>query len=227
MNPNWSPIKNIFPAASDYLCDALYAHIVAYNYLNTLCPVPIVNPTAASLNTNSHHRRTGSHPESTTTSGRKVPKKAASILGMQTPLPTPGSGSGYPQFRQFSDGHGQTGNGLRQSASRRFSGHYTDGVSLVSGHGSGSGSGGIETAVIRDLQAWLNRCIGLLVSTLRQATGSAGGGANEFLLLEEQSELLRERDGRSGEKQSGVDGVLMRALCEVVRVSEAGEDSGR
>ncbi|CAK7231171.1 hypothetical protein SCUCBS95973_007820 [Sporothrix curviconia] len=35
--------KRIFPTGSDYLCDALYAHIIAFNYISLLCPPP---PTA-------------------------------------------------------------------------------------------------------------------------------------------------------------------------------------
>ncbi|CAK7228302.1 hypothetical protein SBRCBS47491_006861 [Sporothrix bragantina] len=32
--------KRIFPTGSDYLCDALYAHILAFNYISLLCPPP-------------------------------------------------------------------------------------------------------------------------------------------------------------------------------------------
>ena len=60
--------------------------------------------------------------------------------------------------------------------------------------------------------------------TRKPATGAA---VDEFLLLEQQSEVLGGRDGRGGgEKQNGVDGVLMRALCEVVRATEVAEGGG-
>ncbi|CAK7198826.1 hypothetical protein SEUCBS139899_001493 [Sporothrix eucalyptigena] len=32
--------KRIFPTGSDYLCNALYAHIIAFNYISLLCPPP-------------------------------------------------------------------------------------------------------------------------------------------------------------------------------------------
>ncbi|KJR85615.1 uncharacterized protein SPSK_08292 [Sporothrix schenckii 1099-18] len=38
-------LKRIFPTGSDYLCEALYAHIIAFNYISLLCPPP---PSAAS-----------------------------------------------------------------------------------------------------------------------------------------------------------------------------------
>ncbi|CAK7274228.1 hypothetical protein SEPCBS57363_006054 [Sporothrix epigloea] len=42
-------LKRIFPTGSDYLCDALYAHIIAFNYISLLCPpLPDVGFPAAS-----------------------------------------------------------------------------------------------------------------------------------------------------------------------------------
>ena len=40
-------LKRIFPAASDHLCESLYAHIVAFNYISLLCPPPPAAPTLA------------------------------------------------------------------------------------------------------------------------------------------------------------------------------------
>ncbi|CAK7263980.1 hypothetical protein SEPCBS119000_000765 [Sporothrix epigloea] len=34
-------LKRIFPTGTDYLCDALYAHIIAFNYIGLLCPPPL------------------------------------------------------------------------------------------------------------------------------------------------------------------------------------------
>ncbi|KAH8170036.1 hypothetical protein LIA77_10580 [Sarocladium implicatum] len=64
----WMAMKNIFGGASDYICDALYAHIVAYNYICALLPAqaPIsVTPSSPTLSTND-----------------EIPKKAASLLGL-------------------------------------------------------------------------------------------------------------------------------------------------
>lgn len=62
---DWDPIRNIFPAAEDFLCDALYAHIVVYNYVSILCPLPVVV-------------EAGDGGE-----GQRIPKKAAHLLGLQ------------------------------------------------------------------------------------------------------------------------------------------------
>ncbi|KAL2142419.1 hypothetical protein VTI28DRAFT_1191 [Corynascus sepedonium] len=49
--PAWAPIKNIFPSASNHLCDALYAHLLAYNYIASIAPQttpsPVFFPTTA------------------------------------------------------------------------------------------------------------------------------------------------------------------------------------
>ncbi|KAK4219011.1 hypothetical protein QBC37DRAFT_304645 [Rhypophila decipiens] len=212
MIPDWAPIKRVFPTGSDYLCDALYAHILVYNYLNTLCPMPTNSPVSP-IHTRPHQ----SQPSQGTTIGRnqnrKVPKKAASILGMQDSPVGASSGSRQPSF----DGRS------RQTTGRRFKLHKEqdrspDKLSLLSGNGGispsssvGHGSGGIETAVIRDLQAGLTRCIGLLVKTLEK--GFATGADETSFLMEEQQQ---------NESSGQVDSSMMRALCEVVRASESG-----
>ncbi|KAF6835499.1 hypothetical protein CMUS01_05767 [Colletotrichum musicola] len=84
--PQWSRIRNLFPNGSDYLCDALYAHVVAYNYILPMvqsAPRPPTPGTPGTLETNS-----GSTDDS-------IPKKAATLLGLQglqdgtLPLPPP------------------------------------------------------------------------------------------------------------------------------------------
>ncbi|KAM7205296.1 hypothetical protein V8F33_001127 [Rhypophila sp. PSN 637] len=225
MIPDWAPIKRVFPTGSDYLCDALYAHILVYNYLNTLCPMPNNSPVSP-INTRPHQ----SQPSQGTTTGRnqnrKVPKKAASILGMQDSPGGAGSGSRQQSF----DGQN------RQTTGRRFKLHKEqdrspDKLSLLSGNGGispsssvGQGSGGIETAVIRDLQAGLTRCIGLLVKTLEK--GFATGTDETTFLMEEQQQSESSRRGKGGDlptagRSNGqFDSSMMRALCEVVRASE-------
>lgn len=64
----WMAIKNIFGGASDYMCDALYAHIVAYNYICALLPTHAPVPAAPSSPMPSRHD--------------EIPKKAASLLGL-------------------------------------------------------------------------------------------------------------------------------------------------
>ncbi|KHO01310.1 uncharacterized protein MAM_00311 [Metarhizium album ARSEF 1941] len=70
----WAPIKNVFYHCSDYICDALYAHIVSYNYISALIarnPVPLVsNGRANSMSSRDQHQQDD------------IPKKAASLLGL-------------------------------------------------------------------------------------------------------------------------------------------------
>ncbi|WZH40578.1 uncharacterized protein QYS62_001515 [Fusarium acuminatum] len=76
----WASLRNVFSGCSDYICDALYAHIVAYNYVSR---VPRSQP--------SGHRASTSDSKS---QGENIPKKAASLLGLVTPQthPTPSVG---------------------------------------------------------------------------------------------------------------------------------------
>ncbi|KAH6630481.1 hypothetical protein B0J18DRAFT_102683 [Chaetomium sp. MPI-SDFR-AT-0129] len=68
--PVWKPIKNVFPSAPDKLCDALYAHLLVYNYLTSLSPQP----------RNSTSTPTTTIPRSATTPAMASP--------FQPPLPT-------------------------------------------------------------------------------------------------------------------------------------------
>jgi hypothetical protein len=76
----WASLRHVFSGCSDYICDALYAHIVAYNYVSR---VPRSQP--------SGHRASTSDSKS---QGENIPKKAASLLGLVTPQlqPTPSVG---------------------------------------------------------------------------------------------------------------------------------------
>ncbi|KAG6000664.1 hypothetical protein E4U54_001347 [Claviceps lovelessii] len=70
----WTPLKNVFGCCSDYICDALYAHIVAYNYVSALL----------ARSSMSHSVR--GRPSTTSTRDSQpqddIPKKAASLLGL-------------------------------------------------------------------------------------------------------------------------------------------------
>ncbi|KAK2609190.1 hypothetical protein QQS21_002272 [Conoideocrella luteorostrata] len=70
----WLPIKNVFGCCSDYICDALYAHIVAYNYVSALVarnPRPLAS-----------HGRTNTMSTGDPSQQDDIPKKAASLLGL-------------------------------------------------------------------------------------------------------------------------------------------------
>ncbi|KAI9163931.1 hypothetical protein HJFPF1_05565 [Paramyrothecium foliicola] len=66
----WASLQSVFGSTSDYLCDALYAHIIAYNYISALVPrTPPSKPRR-----NSHVQGELQHED--------IPKKAASLLGL-------------------------------------------------------------------------------------------------------------------------------------------------
>ncbi|KAL4730809.1 hypothetical protein ACLX1H_002850 [Fusarium chlamydosporum] len=76
----WASLRHVFPGCSDYICDALYAHIVAYNYVSR---VPRNQPSGKRASTSDSKSQ-----------GENIPKKAASLLGLsalQTD-PTPNVG---------------------------------------------------------------------------------------------------------------------------------------
>ena len=61
----WEHLRNIFTGASDYICDALWAHIIAYNYISAHVP-----------------RQRAPDPSHESSSKDEIPKKAASLLGL-------------------------------------------------------------------------------------------------------------------------------------------------
>ena len=63
----WTPLRAVFASGSEYLCDALYAHIVAYNYISALQRCAPTSPAK------SNHR---------TADDGEVPRKAAALLGL-------------------------------------------------------------------------------------------------------------------------------------------------
>lgn len=66
----WTPIKNVFGNCSDYICDAIYSHIVAYNYISALVarfPAPAAPGRSCSP---------------IELQGDDIPRKAASLLGL-------------------------------------------------------------------------------------------------------------------------------------------------
>ena len=72
----WSSLRHVFGSCSDYICDALYAHIVAYNYISR---VPRSQPP-------SNNRTSLIAPKQSQKDD--IPKKAASLLGLSAPQPT-------------------------------------------------------------------------------------------------------------------------------------------
>ncbi|KAL8391416.1 hypothetical protein RB595_010144 [Gaeumannomyces hyphopodioides] len=100
--PDFARFKTVFPGAADYLCDALYAHIVAYNYIVLLCDAATATALANMPSAPDHYPRPsfssgppsplrrGSATSSSSGGGggnddnnRRIPKKAAHLLGLQ------------------------------------------------------------------------------------------------------------------------------------------------
>jgi hypothetical protein len=81
--------------------------------------------------------------------------------------------------------------------------------------------GSASVAVMRDIQAGLGRCIAQLIAALNKETG---GGSSSDWDEDDHDDLVfvgrEEKEATSGEADDGVQPVLMRALCEVVRCAE-------
>lgn len=77
----WSAIQNVFGTCSEYICDALFAHIMAYNYVSALLARSAASAPPSDLARHMSHRRTTGR----TSADRQkddIPKKAASLLGL-------------------------------------------------------------------------------------------------------------------------------------------------
>ncbi|KAI0119511.1 hypothetical protein F4814DRAFT_244092 [Daldinia grandis] len=208
--PDWTTIQNLFPSGSDYLCDALYAHLVAYNYITSLCPRSVlVNPTTSRPTSKSSTTPSeislglsvdlrASVDIRASTDGGAIPRKAANLLGLQddpnAPIPEP------PSSRC---------NTLRSKrsffAAPRAVSYYevsrpTTAVGSFSTRRLPQPDQGDQ--VLKDLRLGLARCISRLVATLRVTNGSLAGP-----------------DG-AGQMKREEDPDFMRALCEIVRLSE-------
>ncbi|KAL7934559.1 hypothetical protein V8C35DRAFT_31472 [Trichoderma chlorosporum] len=88
----WMPIKNVFGNCSDYICDALYSHIVAYNYISAL-----VARYPTSIGYGRSCSPVGSQHED-------IPKKAASLLGLNEATNSTSAAS-IRSAKRFSSSH--------------------------------------------------------------------------------------------------------------------------
>ncbi|KAI5467925.1 hypothetical protein BGZ63DRAFT_39743 [Mariannaea sp. PMI_226] len=168
----WTSLRHVFGTCSDYICDALYAHIVAYNYISR---VP--------------RSQTPSSPRISISSSKRsqsddIPKKAASLLGIDSPQ------------RPF-----QTNPPMSRIA-KKFS------IPLTRGFAKdemtvGSGTSAAQDNATRNIEAGLLRCIMRLIATAKMM--AEGGGGEERLMEIEPQEL---------------DMIVVRSLCEIVRISE-------
>ena len=147
---DWSSLKNIFPTVSDYLCDALYAHLLAYNYITSLCkpgPPAGLGSGAASASEKSasqDSRAANKSPSPAKPRSGPIPKKAAHLLGL----------SGGAAFGGF-------GRAKSPASARR--------------NRSGSSAATARDPSLRELQEGLGRCVARLVATLKLTTEPENG----------------------------------------------------
>ncbi|OTA80254.1 hypothetical protein M434DRAFT_229478 [Hypoxylon sp. CO27-5] len=210
--PDWTAIQNLFPAGSDYLCDALYAHLVAYNYITSMCPrSALINPTSRPTSKSSKSSaasdislglsvdlRTSIDIRSSTSDGTTIPQKAASLLGLQddpnAPIPEPPSSRCNTLRSKRSFFAMPKSASYYENARPTTSGGFAGRRPTLPDH---------NEQVLKDLRLGLARCISRLVATLRMSNGGPGPGSDNG------GQLKREEDPD-----------FMRALCEIVRLSE-------
>ncbi|KAJ2894478.1 uncharacterized protein MKZ38_007517 [Zalerion maritima] len=157
--PNWTPFSNIFVGGSDYLCDALYAHVVAYNYISCLCGrgirlVEFERPKSA-------HAKQLEQQEALEPS--RVPKKAATLLGL--------SYFALETVLAAAEENGARDNEREKMRRGTVPGlvHEPEPIASPELHG--------DKNSLRELQEALGGCIAKIVSALRQGeAGKVGTG---------------------------------------------------
>ncbi|KAL2181060.1 uncharacterized protein P884DRAFT_216874 [Thermothelomyces heterothallicus CBS 202.75] len=231
LTPTWVAIKNIFPSASDHLCDALYAHLLVYNYIVSLAPPRRPQPSfqatpAEDLGASAEGGSLG------------IPQKAASLLGMDDPV-SAATTTACQHHHQHHRHHQQEEQpptpprrrALSRSRGRRRISYYppaglTPSPAGLNAGGGGSGGSSASSAAMGELLAGLRRCVHLLVATMRTTAAAApGDGQEEEALADEVGSILFGSE-LNAERVEAVEPVLVRALCEVVRCAEEGSLGG-
>lgn len=148
----WASLKHVFGGCSDYICDALYAHIFAYNYISR---VPRSQPAPHRISTASSDK----------SQSEDIPKKAASLLGLDTPQPSPTPNIGR----------------LAKKLSTPFS------AILGKEDTAQTTSAAAQDNATRNIEAGLLRCISRLVATARMMV--EGGNGEEIMMNVEPQEV--------------------------------------
>ncbi|KAK1482291.1 hypothetical protein CTAM01_13641 [Colletotrichum tamarilloi] len=190
--PQWSRIRSVFPQGSDWLCDALYAHIVAYNYLA---------PMVQNSTTQSQPRPpTPASPSSSSViTDDSIPKKAATLLGLQGMQGMQDMTTSPPPPKSLRK-RSSMFLGLRTCSASRQSQIPTPAPPAVPTMTPAAHAAAVSDVPLRELQQGLSRCIAHLVTTLR-----AGGSG---------------RSMAGGDLINEVDPLVMRSLCEIVKCCE-------
>ncbi|KAK3371942.1 hypothetical protein B0H63DRAFT_453330 [Podospora didyma] len=213
--PQWSIMKTTFPFGSDYLCDALYAHLLVLNYICALLPpdepklAKSIDGTGAALNGGA---------VTVDENGKPIPKKAASVLGLSTkaeePKPVKEKKSclkllSRSSFRrstktQRSKTAAESAQAQAQAAAAANYRHNyasspsasssgiaaavapaTSARGVVGGGTSSQGGGGVDLQMLTSLHAGLERCIRLLITTVSRPSIRTVMGEAMFLRYKE------------------------------------------
>lgn len=161
-SPDWHSMKNIFPNGTDHLCDALYAHILAYNYISFLCPLSAVVTQAARPASTESSQPSESDLSLCRPDGNKIPPKAASLLGLQNNPPTTKARAAAASSKStnlrgkksFIKGRRENTKSFGPTASRSADDHDQS---------------------LKELRLGLAKCIARLVSTLRLTSNEEQG----------------------------------------------------
>ncbi|GAW16398.1 hypothetical protein ANO14919_058240 [Xylariales sp. No.14919] len=243
----WDIIRKIFPYGSDGLCEALYAYVLVYNYITSICsrsstpPIDFSRPTTPWTGTrpstaSSDIDMYASATPQTLLSESGIPRKAASILGMRgedvfippasfSPSRPPSGGSGSRT---------STFTGLRSIPSFLFNG-------ASQGHQRQSESKGVVTNPATPTGQRSNFSSRPVTPTasragmrpITSAMGSRGADRGERLAelrhgvamcCARLTVTLHRADPnitkRKSDKDCKVDPSFMRSLCENVRITE-------
>lgn len=224
-------IRNVFPKGSTYLCDALYAHLVAYNYVTSILPPPDEpTPPGAAL----FPPGLGGNAHEIAEANRRIPKKAVSMLGMSTAYKDKGKGKGKGKapvaaagfdfgFEKPDGGECSPPPPLPVLPGHRWNPPYPPRSAAPGGSlapdatavrpdlpaRGGAGSGHHDPAAVVALWLGLDKCVRRLIATLK-----TGGGVPVLPAAEDETSVLGIAQGQV------VDTWLVRAMAEVVRVSE-------
>ncbi|PHH70781.1 hypothetical protein CDD82_6925 [Ophiocordyceps australis] len=183
----WEPLKSVFGYCSDYICDALYAHIVAFNYISTLvtrspapspspCQSPSLPPPGPPLPQPTQTRNPG--PTTPISPGENIPKKAASLLGLASASDAAAAGL------------------------NRLTQRIATPLGTLPRPDVAPNQSQAALVTHENLLSGLMRCISQLMATAKLMSENGGG-----------EDIVKTEPGQ-------VDFLLVRCLCEIVRMSE-------
>lgn len=207
-----SIIRRVFPQGNAHHCDSLYAHLVAYIYISSLCghdaffstnDPSAMATTTTSLSPNTRKTRNIMHRimpgEASSSSSTAIPRKASMFLGMDKATPTPDP-TGTPKLSK-----------MRSLFKGKGTKTKEEGQMVPAKNAGGGRSRPVTERDVKEVQAGLLRCIRNLAAKLKTDDGRGGG----------ETGVLREDDFEvDAEGWRVLDPYLLRALCEIVRAEE-------